>query len=524
MQRRSLDLRSTARFTPLVLDYLAQAPALRGLYRYTPDRAGVADAVREREFPLGTRKVLVEALGRQYAGIQVHAAVRKNLELLAGPNSVTVTTGHQLCLFTGPLYVPLKIMNVVRLARELSTAERPVVPVFWAATEDHDRPEIDHAYVAGKAVRWSGGSAGAVGRLPLTGIGPAVEEACALLGQGSRANELCALLRDAYRPERSLAAATRIFVNALFGAYGVVVVDGDDPALKRLFIPTMRAELLEGKAEKAVAAAVEVLGSEQAHARPINLFHLTEGARERIERSGNGYTLRPAGSVVNEAALLTELEAHPEHFSPNVLLRPLYQETILPNAVYVGGGGELAYWLQLKGVFEAYGVPMPALLLRTSAGILRAKDAARMEALGLSLADLFRPHYEQQAAIALDNASFSTDLSAEQVELEAFYGRLADRLAAADPTLRGAAEARAAAARKGLDKLGLKLVRAAKREQQELLDDLQLVLQQLFPHGGLQERRENLMPWYVQQGPAFLDVLLNELDPLAADFTLLVGE
>lgn len=524
MQRLAVPYRTTGRFSSLLTDYLDGAPALREFHPWTPDRAGLDAALAARTFDPATRTLLAAALERQHKGLAIDPAVRANLEALRRPGTCTVTTGHQLCLFTGPLYVPFKILNVVRLARELSTLERPVVPVFWMATEDHDRPEIDHAWVCGRKVTWPGAAGGPVGRMPLTGIDAVLREVDALLGLGSRADEARALLHRCYRPEHTLAQATRLFVDALFGRFGVVVIDGDDPALKRVFAPLMREELLNQVALRTVGyanAKLEAHYDTQAHARDINLFHLRPGHRSRIVLHDDRYQVMDGGPSFTLDGLLDELEAHPERFSPNVLMRPLYQETILPNIAYVGGGGELAYWFQLRWLFQAFQVPMPVLMLRTSAAFMDPKDRRRTEELGLAPADLFRPLADLEAQVAAAHASFRTSLQAEREEAARLYEGLAARAKAADPTLEGAARANARRALNGLEALERKFTRAAKREQEDLLQRLRSVHAHLFPGGGLQERRDNFLPFYVSEGPAFFDRLLAELDPLDARFSIL---
>jgi bacillithiol biosynthesis cysteine-adding enzyme BshC len=526
MQRIAIPYRETGRFSPLVTDYLGAVPELREFYRWSADEDGLHAAAQARSFDPASRRVLCDALDRQYAHMPVQPQVRASLDRLRKPNTFTVTTGHQLCLFTGPLYLPFKILNIIRLARQLSKSERAVVPVFWMATEDHDRPEIDHAFIHGQKVNWPGTAAGAVGRLELDGIGAVLDQVDTLLGPGTHADELRALLRRCYRPEHDLAQATRLFVDALFGRFGVVILDGDDAELKRLFAPLMREELINQVAVRSVHYADGKLAAHwrtQAFARGINLFHLRPGHRSRIELQGDRYHVLDGGPSFSLDELLAELDQHPERFSPNVLMRPLYQETILPNIAYIGGGGELAYWFQLKWLFQAMQVPMPVLLLRTSAAFIGNKDRARLEGLGLTVADLFRPLEELKARIALKNASFSTSMEAEKEAATRLYNALKERAKAADPTLEGAVNAIAKRTMNGLDAMKRKLVRAAKREQQLPLERLALVHEHVFPAGGLQERRENFMPWYAREGPEFLDRLLDELDPLDPHFSVLPG-
>ena len=524
MEHTPVPYRATGRFSELICDYLDGDPRLREFFQWGADQVGLAKAASSRRLDARARQLLCETLQRQYNGLQARPEVRANMERLRQPETLTVTTGHQLCLFTGPLYVPFKILNVVRLARKLSTPERPVVPVFWMATEDHDRPEIDHAYVNGTKVQWPGEAAGAVGRLKLGGITAVLDQVDALLGPGIHADEMRKLLRGCYRPEHDLATATRCFVDALFGRFGVLVLDADDPQLKQLFAPVMREELLNQIAQRAVHYADKELSAHyktQAHARPINLFYLRPGHRSRIERVGGKYQVLEGGPAFSLDELLAELEAHPERFSPNVLLRPVYQEAILPNIAYVGGGGELAYWFQLKWLFQAVQVPMPVLLLRTSAAFIGAKDVQRLGSLGLSVGDLFLSQGELRVRLAREHAPFPTSMEQELKAAKAFYAVLRARAAAADPTLVASVEAMEKQALHRLDALGTKLLRAAKRQQHEPLDRLDTVYGHFFPGGGLLERRENFMPWYAREGPAFFDRLLDALDPLDPRFSVL---
>lgn len=526
MEVHCIPIAATKRFPPLVVDYLADAEGTRDLHAGRPDLSGLSAAARARSFEGSHRAVLVKALHRQYAGLEPGAAVAANLERLARPDALTVTTGHQLVLFGGPLYVPFKLLNTIRAARELeATTGRPVVPIFWMATEDHDRAEIDHTWFGAHRLHWPGVAAGAVGRLHLEGIVPVVEEAVAHLGAGARATDMAALLRACYRPEHTLAEATRRFIHALFGRYGLVILDGDDPELKRLFVPVLRRELTEQVAQAAVSRTNAQLADRygtQAHVREINLFHLRPGHRSRIVAEDTGFRALDGGPTWTREALLAEVEAHPEHFSPNVLLRPVYQETILPNVAYIGGAGELAYWLQLRGLFEELNVPMPRLVLRNSAAFMGAKALRRWHDLGLSREDLFEPQGPLQTRVTTARVGFRTELAEERSRLSAFYNELLATATAADPTLRGSVEAQRASAFHGLDRLERSLVRAARRREEVAVRHMQAAQDALFPGGVLQERKQNILPMLAARGTGLCDELLEALDPFTPGLTLFV--
>lgn len=529
MRTFKLPYADTHRFSPVVLDYLSGEAALAEMYAHPPTLQGLVQAARQRTFPAAHRTVLCNVLRDQYRGIDIAPEVRANLAALAQDDALTITTGHQLCLFTGPLYVPFKILNTVRAAAGLSAAlnGRPVVPVFWMATEDHDRAEIDHAWVNGTKVQWPGAAAGAVGRMPLAGIEAVVDQAMALLGPGAGAGEVEELVRRCYRPEHTLAQATRLFVNGLFGRFGVVCLDGDDPDLKRLFVPVLQEELINQVTQRTVAYADAKLNGRyalQAHARDINLFHLRAGQRARITLAEDRYQVLDGGPSFDLDAVLQASEQRPQDFSPNVLLRPVYQETVLPNVAYIGGGGELAYWLQLKWLFLGMRVPMPVLLLRTSAAFLSSKHVDRWKGMGLQVKDLFAPLDPLKARVAADKASFRTDTDAETAALDAFYAGLLARATEADATLQGAVEARRLQALRGVESIRKGLVRAAKRQQDVALTRMDAVHAALFPGGGLQERKDNILPLLAARGTAYLDQLLEQLDPLDPRFTLVVED
>ncbi|MBK7752429.1 MAG: bacillithiol biosynthesis cysteine-adding enzyme BshC [Flavobacteriales bacterium] len=342
MQRLALPYSATGQFKPIVLDYLQDEPKVHPFRVWPFNRAASEKALTARHFDPGKRTIVIAAIRRQYDGLSIPPQVEEHLQRLAEPDTYTVTTGHQLCLFGGPLFVLFKILNTVRLARELSTPQRTVVPVFWMASEDHDLAEVDHVFLRGTLVHWPAGATGAVGRIPLSMIDEVVSRAIALLGDGSGAAEIAGILRSAYQDGKTLAQATRIFIDGLFGRFGVVVVDGDDPTLKRLFAPLMQEELLNEVVARSVHYAEQQMPVEyapQAHAREVNLFHLSPGRRARLVREGDGFRAMDGGPAFSTQELLDHLERSPEAFSPNVLLRPLYQESVLPNTAYVGGGG-----------------------------------------------------------------------------------------------------------------------------------------------------------------------------------------
>ncbi len=527
---RQLSYADTGAFSGLVLDYIQQAPALAEFYGRAPLLASFKEQISEKQasYDTASRQRLVTALRAQYAALppeQVPAAVQANLDLLERDTTFTVTTGHQLALFTGPLYFVYKIISAIRLCRDLKAAypKNDFVPVYWLASEDHDFAEINHFHLFGKTYEWQAEKTGGpVGRLPLAGL-----EAQVL---SQLPPEVPAPLLAAYRESKTLGEATLRLVNELFGAHGLVCLDADRADLKPALVPVLEREIQAQASNHVVQstnARLEAAGYKpQVYSRPLNLFFLTEeGQRERLEPDAAGtdcvqITVRGTGLCHTQAELLALARQHPGQFSPNVVLRPVYQELLLPNLCYIGGGAEVAYWGQLKGVFAANEVVFPIVLLRNSALYLSRANAGKLRKLGLDVADLFKPLPELKKQVGALLGQEEVSLSAVQTQLKAAFDQVAALAQRLDPTLvkAVAAEAqKAAAAVAGLEK---RLSKAAETKHETAYAQLTALKDKLFPDGGLQERTDNVLS-ILLNNPAFFEQLLEAFAPLALEFTVL---
>lgn len=480
---------------------------------------------QERTFSSDSRSVLVEALKAQHRGFETTPEVDASLDKLALDNATCITTGHQLCLASGPVYFLSKIASVVRLAQTTEGATgTPVVPVFWMASEDHDLPEVDHFHLGGQVLRWNARQTGAVGRMDLRGLSNQFEEWAADPTYERWSEGLKAMGR--YYRQGTLADATRRLVLDVFGKYGVVVLDGDDPALKRLFLPVLRRELLDAPSEAAVlrqTAALKGQGYDgQVHPRPVNLFYLTTGGRHRVVKEGDAWQALDTPHSWNRERLLAELEAHPERFSPNVVLRPVYQEAILPNLAYVGGPGEISYWLQLKGVFAAFELPYPLLRVRHSTLIVPPHVLRKHGKLGMDWNDYFQDLHTLEATIAQRLDVPDTDQA--KVQIKAIVDQLARDFAAFDPSLKASVEGESTKMEKGLDNLNKKALRAAKQRSDVALRQLHDVHQFLFPSGVFQERVTNVLELQPFSAESLAQVLVEALDPHSTDLHLIFAQ
>jgi bacillithiol biosynthesis cysteine-adding enzyme BshC len=392
------------------------------------------------------------------------------------------------------------------------------------ATEDHDFEEANHFFLPDGKISWESGQGGAVGRMTPEGMEELAAELREKLGIGYHSGALLALFEKAYLKHNSIADATRFLVHKLFGHLGVIAVDGDDPALKSLAAPVFKQELLEGISSSEVEKTNESLSAHydlQVHTRDINLFYLDNQLRERIVRREDGrFEVLHTRLQFSEAEMLDLLEKHPERFSPNVILRGLYQEIILPNLAYIGGGGELAYWFQLKGVFTAFKVPFPILMLRNSLMFVSRQANELMQSLELTDMDLFVPVLELENRLVNQHSEHVLNLDASHDKLEQVFLDIETKLREIDQTLERSVRSGYARTERIVKNLEKKMLRAERRKLDTLLGRLQKLRESLFPRDGLQERNMNFVVLYEAMGPEFIEKLLPLVDPFDAKFAV----
>jgi len=531
MQAEGIPYRDTGYFSPLITDYLAQEPALEPFYHRFPEIHAFGAQIREKlaGYPAEHRPVVCRVLDEQYGGLEVSEATRRNLDALRQPDSFTVVTGHQLNLFTGPLYFHYKILTAIQLCRDLQAAypDYHFVPVYWMATEDHDFEEINHFNFRGKEFRWNRESGGAVGRMKTEGLVSLYESFARDLGSGKSADTLRDLFRKAYLEHPNLASATRYLVNRLFGKEGLVIIDGDDARLKTLFLPQMKQDAFEHRAFGLVseaAARLQALGegySAQVTPREINLFYLKEGLRSRLVAESGTYGVLDTDLRFSREALDAEMDRHPERFSPNVITRPLYQEVLLPNLCYIGGGGELAYWLELKSYFEAAGTPFPVLLLRNSALLISEKQRRKAARLGVGLSELFLEQNRLINKKVREISNIDIDLGPQREQLQKQFKHLYTLAAETDPSFLGAVKAQEVKQLRGLDRLEKRLLKAQKRKLKDQVSRLVALQSQLFPGGSLQERNRNFAEFYLETAPEWSSGLMECFNPLGSEFSVI---
>jgi bacillithiol biosynthesis cysteine-adding enzyme BshC len=520
----------TNAFTRIILDYLKQAEGLKPFYSEPATVEGVKSTLKKKQHQPIERKLLVEVLQKQYQIVQANEQVTKNIASLLSENTFTICTAHQPNLFTGPLYFIYKILHTIRLAAHLKEVlpSYNFVPVYYMGSEDADFAELNHTYVDGKKIEWRKEQKGAVGRMLVDQtLVQLINELEGQLSGEPYGKEVITLLRKSYSTGKDIQSATFELVHELYGAFGLVVLIPDHPAMKAQMKKVFEEDLFENYPFAIVQKTSDQLAREynaQAHPREINLFYLKDDIRERIEKKKDHFIVCNTGLHFTESELRMELDEHPERFSPNVILRGLFQETILPNLVFIGGGGELAYWLQLKSLFEHYDVVYPVLVLRNSFVVVEKKWQERTSKLDFRISDLFRGEEELVRLIVSRNSQHPVSLNGNFEKAEALFQQIKSQAETIDQTLSRHVEAIKARSLKTLQELEKKMYRAEKRKFSDQQAQIQKIREALFPKNGLQERVENFSSFYSKWGRLFIDALYQNSLSLEQEFTILMEQ
>ena len=514
MKTSTFNFSETHQFSKIFNDFASNSPLLADFQVAPATPANYLKQIENRNFGTAERTLLHQALCQQYAHLP--ASPTEQIDLLLQDNTFTLVTGHQLNIFTGTLYFHYKIQTVIKAAKTLKETfpQYNFVPLYWQASEDHDFEEISYFYLFGKKYVWQTDQKGAVGRFNPSSLTQITEQI----------PEMPDLFKNAYTQNTTLANATRQIVHQLYGKQGLLVIDGDDKSLKTAFKPYMKTELLEQKSISPIEQQSKKLEQlhypVQVHPRPINLFYLKEGLRERIVQEHDRYKVLHTDLEFSQTELLNELDQHPERFSPNVCLRPLYQEVILPNLSYTGGPGEFAYWLQLKTMFEAFKVPFPLLLPRNFALVVSRNAQQKMQKLGVSYSQMFLGIDKLKHSWLEQNISQPIDLQEEQELLKKAFERILQKAESVDKTLKDFVLANQQKNLQILEQIEAKIHKAQKHQFDTQLKQLTDLYEKLFPQGGLQERHDNFLSFYLNN-PNFLEQTMACFNPFNFQFYIL---
>jgi len=476
---------------------------------------------KKAQFGVDQRTSLVKALHNQYEGFDVSTKTKENIAALANENSFTITTGHQLSLFTGPLYFVIKILHVLKMCETLN-AENPdkkFVPVYWMAAEDHDFEEIQSAHLFNRSITWETEQKGPVGLFDTDELDAVRTELHALF-ENHPEGEIHPLI-DQLKGV-NYAAAARSLVNHLFADRGLVIIDGDDAILKTSFAPVFKKELetefSASAVEKLTSEVVAAGGKAQVHAREINLFYSEKGLRSRIIATDSGFHVEGKGDFT-----LEELMANPTKISPNVILRPLYQEFILPNLAYVGGGGEIAYWLQLKAVFEEANVVFPLIQVRNSVVWMDRSAISKLDKIEGNVSDLFQDEDAWKKAYVTENAGDDLDTSALDAAFSSFSQELQSFILGVDPSKDQFIQSEIARIDKQVESIKAKGIKFSKTQFDQAMNAISFIKARINPNGGLQERSVNFFQFCTTgEVQPVITQLYDALEPFEGDLIVII--
>lgn len=489
-------------YSKTVVDYLNQNANIQSFYNQPATLEGYEQIINQRKFSPQNRTTLVEVLHTQYNGLLGNdSLVAANIKALASENTYTVTTGQQIHIYLGPLYVVNKILSTIAKCRWLGEnfPDKKFVPVFWMASEDHDFEEINHINLYYKEFKWEGqeGFEGAVGRLKPESINTLKEDIAEVLRNDEEAHKLLNLFTEAYTQYNTLADATRYVLNILFEKQGLVVIDADDAHFKQEFKPYILADVLNGHNNEAVlktSSQLEEKGYKaQIHPREINFFYLTENGRYRLAKEGNTYTALDSDISFTEEEIKAEIENQPENFSPNVVMRPMYQEVILPNISYIGGPAEVNYWLQLKDAFAASEVQFPIIELRKSLILLNQKTLENIEAMGLDITTFLAEEKKIGEEFVEEHGADIPDYSEHYTAIEQQLETIKQKALQVDTNLKPFLEGEFKKITDTFGKLDNKLQKIEKQKFDNQLKKIENIKAKFFAPGKLAERSDTIL-------------------------------
>lgn len=532
MKTFSLPFEEKFHFSSKDIRYINEDPELREFYKYQPNIQSFKQAIQDKskEFTTSQRVLLHSVLQQQYQNLPEDNSVAEQLKKLKEDKTFTITTAHQPCLLTGPLYVIYKIVSTITLAEKLNKhyPDHHFIPVFISGGEDHDFEEINHFHLFGNKIEWKTDQSGPVGRMNTDGLHKVLESVVEMSGNSQHASALNDLLKESLESSKNYGEFFRTILAKLFHNRGLVILNMDEKVLKKEAIHIFSKELTGHHSQQLVSQTQEKLErigfSQQAFAREINLFYFHDNQRLRIEKIDKNYHLVDTEINFSEEEILNILNQYPERISPNVVLRPLYQELLLPNLAYVGGGGEIAYWLERKSQFEHYGINFPILMRRNSVFWMDHICSKNLKQIGYKHAEIFEELDPLLNRYVLEEAEDEISLLDEKKQLSAIFKQITLKAEKLDHSILKTINAEEAKHQKSLDHLEHKLLKAKKQQLEISLNKIRKVHEKVFPSSKPQERHDNFIMYYLRLGPNFIDVLTNNLDPFSNKITVFQEE
>lgn len=471
--------------------------------------------LKKDSFTQDQRDILSDELNKQLEGLSLSSMQRENLDRLKLPNTFTITTGHQLNLFSGPVFFVYKILQTIKTCTYMKEnfPDFNFVPVYWMASEDHDFAEINHFKTQNNYYEINEKSGGPVGRIKISDTF-FISEFEKEFKDSVFGTELILMLKEAYKTGNTLTQAIKILVNRLFSEFGLLIIDGDSRALKTQIKEIFKDELLNfslyNNSKEKVNFLTEKYGKVQVNPREINLFYLSE-TRDRIDFDGHIYKMVDTDIRFKQEEILNELENHPEKFSPNALMRPVYQEKVLPNLAYIGGNAEIMYWLELKDYFSKINIPFPILIPRNSMLFLPEKTLGKVGKLNLKIEDFFGNFTDITNQKILEDSNVLNLLEKKEVLLEKSFSELKAIAETTEKSFGNMVKAEEVRQLKSFKRMKKRLLHAEKIKQNELLERLEKLFLDIHPSKTWQERIYNFSVFFSDYGYSWLENCLEEM-------------
>jgi len=516
---------------PLIRDYFNNFEKVsefyNGDYRQPKEYLDRTDCVKSRELPLAQ---LVPVLKEQNQKFGCGMQTLEKIDLLLERRACAVVSGQQTGLFGGPLFTIYKALTAIKLAERLSrTCEGCFVPVFWLASDDHDFLEVNHIHINDKSnqplkITYNGHSSD--NKIPVSEIklNDQIDSLLQTLDDETNPSEFKAeilnQLSAAYLPDTIFSQAFGAWLTTLFKAFGLVLIDASDKRIKQLGATVFRKEIAEDSpsTQSAIAASTK-LNDKKYHAQVqlkqgfLNLFYV-ERERNSIEIKEDRFSVKGTENSFTKDELLHQLETRPERFSPNVLLRPLYQDALLPTIAYVAGPAELAYYAQMKGIYNAFDIPMPIIYPRKSLTLLESKIEKVLDNYNLNVPDFWgnvealtteiaKAQLPESLEKRINNASLCISKNLQALE---------ETVLEFEPTLKNTVDNVKGRILGQMDGLEKKILQAYKKRNEVIGQQIHKAQNSLYPNNNFQERQLNILPYLFKYGFGFIDQLYEAID------------
>ena len=501
MKKETISFKETGNFSKKFLRFIENESL-----SYYPKEKNILKTLKDLNFSKDSREVLFKELDQQYENLEISPLVKKNIKSILSDNTFTVTTGHQLNIFTGPMYVIYKIVSVIKLSQTLSKKypKYKFIPIYWMASEDHDFEEIKSFHSNGKTYTWDIESKGPVGNLKTETIKNIFSEDISIPE----------FFKDAYSSSSSLSEAVRKYMNYLFGEYGLITIDPNSKNLKKNISDIIVDDVINNTIENIEKSSDE---ASDVYVRKVNFFYQESDLRERIDKTDK-YNILSTSLSFTEKEIKDKIKSSPELFSPNVITRCLYQQRILPNICYLGGPAEIVYWESFKKFFDNYNISYPVLVPRDFALLLTAKVQKLIKKLNLSINHLFEEKNKIENKVLEVEAEESKNFKREIDQINKILINVSDKFEKEDPTMKPHVLATAKKMENRLLQIERRYINKQKKNNLKMMNQVSDLYMFLNPDNSIQERKENVISFYDLN---FIEDLIKNLDPLDLQFKIL---